>query len=242
MNFDVARAMRPDAGTIRAAPMMSHRDIATQLLQGSGHRALDVGCGKGQFTKLLAVLFADVIGIDPRADWIAQDQSAAREAGLSIDYREGVAESLPFPDATFDVVSFSNSLHHFAVFPEAITEARRVLVPGGLLYVMEPVPAGNHFEATRLVNDETEIRGAAYEALAGADGWRLETELAYRHRTSFASYDEWKRAMIDGVPKRQGIFDRADAQIRSRFESEADIENGRLAFDHLYRVNLLRKN
>jgi ubiquinone/menaquinone biosynthesis C-methylase UbiE len=241
MNFNVERAVRPDAAAISAAPMMSPSDVAAGLLADAGHRALDVGCGRGPFTQVLVGLFSDVSGIDPRGDLIARGRSAACDAGLTIDYREGVAEDLPFEAASFDAVSFSNSLHHFTDFAAAFAEARRVLVSGGLLYVMEPIPAGSYFEATRLVNDETEVRTAAYEAMSSADGWVLLTELTYRRRTSFASFAEWKALMIERSANRRKAFDRAEALIRDRFESEAEIENGRLVLDHLHRVDLLRR-
>jgi len=241
VKFDIDRAVRPDAAAIKTAPEMSNRQIVARLLEGAGRRVLDVGCGRGQFTRVLAEFFSDVSGVDPRPDLIAKAQDDAREAGTTVNFREGVAEDLPFDAAAFDVVTFSNSLHHFADFAAAFGEARRVLVAGGLLHVMEPVAAGNYFEVTRLVHEEVEVRRAAYEAMACADGWMLLDELTYRRRVSFASFEEWKMHTIETDAKRRNAFDRAEARIRDRFESQAERQDGRFFLDHLLRVDLLRR-
>ena len=91
--------------------------------------------------------------------------AAAKAAGANVEFRVASGEALPWPDATFDVVAFSNSLHHMPTPAAALAEAARALKPGGLLYVMEPVPSGNYHEATKLVNDETEVRTQAWRDL-----------------------------------------------------------------------------
>jgi len=59
------------------------------------------------------------------------------------------------------------SFHHLpvAAMRPALTEAARVLAPGGRLVAVEPLPEGTFFELTRLADDETEVRAAAYAAL-----------------------------------------------------------------------------
>ena len=88
-------------------------------------------------------------------------------------YVEGAAEALPFPDASFDVVIFFNSLHHVSAesMDAALAEAARVLRRDGLLYVQEPSAQGPAFELLRPVNDETPVRKAAQQALR-AGAWR----------------------------------------------------------------------
>lgn len=74
-------------------------------------------------------------------------------------------ENLSFADAAFETVAFSNSLHHMPHPAIALHEAVRVIKPGHLLYMTEPVPFGNCHEATNLVIDEPEIRTQSYHTL-----------------------------------------------------------------------------
>jgi trans-aconitate methyltransferase len=90
-----------------------------------GEHILDLGCGDGQLTERLAASGAIVSAIDASAEMVA----AARERGIAAD--QGKAESLPYPDASFDAV-FSNAvLHWVRGQDEMMEQVRRVLRPGG---------------------------------------------------------------------------------------------------------------
>src|SRR4051812_19726647 len=76
-------------------------------LDGRG-RLLDVGCGPGSLTLLLAPLFAAAVGIDADADMLAE---AARRGGAGVSWRQLRAEELPDGLGTFRVVTFAQSFH-----------------------------------------------------------------------------------------------------------------------------------
>lgn len=76
-------------------------------LDGTG-RLLDVGCGPGKLTVVLAPLFAEVIGIDADA---AMVEEASRRAPANATFRHLRAEELPADLGTFDVVAFAQSFH-----------------------------------------------------------------------------------------------------------------------------------
>ncbi|MFZ0339444.1 MAG: methyltransferase domain-containing protein [Terracidiphilus sp.] len=106
------------------------------LAPQAGERILDLGCGDGQLTERIAATGAVVTGIDASPNMVA----AARARG--IDAKEGSAESLPFPDQSFDAV-FSNAVLHWVRGQDAMmTEVRRVLRPGGR-FVAEMGGLGN---------------------------------------------------------------------------------------------------
>src|SRR5262249_54819061 len=80
----------------------------------------DVGCGTGGLVAHAQGLGVFAAGIDRDAGKVAEGSAAG------LDLREGQAEALPFPDGSFDLVTFENSLHHVADIGRAVSEAARV--------------------------------------------------------------------------------------------------------------------
>lgn len=243
MDDAVRRAMAPTPDEIRVLPPNSSDKLALEILRARGGRVLDVGCGTGKFTRSLAALFREVTGIDVKAKAIATAAADAAAAGVAVDFRVASGATIPYPDGWFDTVIFSNSLHHMPDAAAALGEAIRVLQPEGILYVMEPVPAGNFHEATKLVNDETVVRTQAYLALRRlpATGLEAKGETMCRSRVSFADFEQWHADQVDRDPARQALFDARPEDVRRRFEANAVREDGRFVFDQVLRVNWFRK-
>jgi SAM-dependent methyltransferase len=117
--------------------------MATRWDLGVVRTVLDVGCGVGHWSMMLAsVLPKDVrvTGIDREATWVEQASRRARDRGLSerFSYVQGSADALPFPDATFDLTTCQTVLIHLPDPAAAIREMMRVTKPGGLVAVAEP--------------------------------------------------------------------------------------------------------
>lgn len=113
------------------------RDRLVDLARvGVGESVLDVGCGTGG----LALAAKDRVGsgghvcaVDASPEMVARARRKAARAGVDVRFDTAVVESLPFPDATFDVVLSSLMLHHLTDEGrrEGIGEVGRVLKPGG---------------------------------------------------------------------------------------------------------------
>lgn len=106
-----------------------------------GHRVLDVACGTG----LVAVQAAKILGgaenitcLDPSEGMLA----VARKK-LNATFVQGRAESMPFPDDSFDFLTMGYALRHVSDLVTTFREYRRVLKPGGKLLILEVTkPAG----------------------------------------------------------------------------------------------------
>lgn len=125
------------------------REVFTRLaaLSGvrSGHRVLDVGCGTGYLTRILAPVVGpdgQVTGVDPSTPMI---EYARRRAPANCSYLVGEGQALDLPDAAFDTVVSSLAVHHMpaAARGAALREMFRVLRPGGRLLIAEFRPPAN---------------------------------------------------------------------------------------------------
>jgi ubiquinone/menaquinone biosynthesis C-methylase UbiE len=97
------------------------------VVAGKQMRLLDVATGPGYVAAAAAARGAQVTGLDFAAAMVAE--ATRRYPG--IQFREGDAEALPFPDASFDAVTMSFGLLHLGQPDRALAEACRVLRPGG---------------------------------------------------------------------------------------------------------------
>jgi 2-polyprenyl-3-methyl-5-hydroxy-6-metoxy-1,4-benzoquinol methylase len=103
---------------------------------GSGAgRVLDLGCGDGALAARMAAQGAVVTGVDPSPAAIERAREAHPDMTWALPAEDG---RLPVGDASFDVVTCVNVLQHVADTQMLMSEARRVLVPGGLFVTAVP--------------------------------------------------------------------------------------------------------
>ena len=107
-----------------------------------GMKVLDIGCGTGNQAIPAARAGADVTGVDIATNLLEQARRRAHQEKLTIDFREGDAEDLPFADHSFDVV-YSMFGAMFAPRPDRVAaEMKRVTKPGGLIAMANWTPEG----------------------------------------------------------------------------------------------------
>jgi SAM-dependent methyltransferase len=95
---------------------------------GPDRTAVDLGAGTGKFTPLLLATGAHVIAVEP----VPAMRARLAEIAAAVEIRDGVAEALPLPDASADVIVCAQAFHWFATHA-ALAEMRRVLKIGGRL-------------------------------------------------------------------------------------------------------------
>lgn len=128
---------------------------------------LDVGCGVGHWAQVLAPALpveANVIGVDRDPFWVekATKRAATRNLSHRFQYRLSEAQSLPFPDASFDLVTCQTLLIHVADPRAVIAEMVRVVRPGGLVLAAEP----NNVSSSLVLNS-IRLDDSVEEVLAG---------------------------------------------------------------------------
>ena len=101
-------------------------------------RVLDIGTGAGHTALALAPHVSSVVLTDPVATMLATARRLSAEAGVrNADFVEAIAERLPFPDASFDIVTTRLAAHHFDDVPLAFREVARVLRRGGVFIFVD---------------------------------------------------------------------------------------------------------
>ena len=142
-----------------------------------GKRVLDVGCGpRGSLE--WADMAVERVGVDPLADRYRRLGTDLHE----MSYVQAGAESLPFPDGSFDVVSSLNSLDHVDDVERAIAEIVRVADPAGTILLITEIDRPATW---------TEPQEFGADVLARFEGWRVEQERRVRMTGEiYASLDE----------------------------------------------------
>jgi SAM-dependent methyltransferase len=205
--------------------------IAAALRGAAGARVLDLGCGGGHVSYRAAPHVAEVVACDVTAAMLEAVAATAAERGLAnITVRQGAAESLPFADASFDVVLSRFSAHHWQNLEAGLRQARRVSRPGGwAMFIDSVTPADalldTHLQAIELLRDASHVRNygvAEWVAALARSGFALEGITPRRLRLEFASWTARTRTPAGHAASILALQAGAPAIVREHFGVAAD--------------------
>jgi demethylmenaquinone methyltransferase / 2-methoxy-6-polyprenyl-1,4-benzoquinol methylase len=114
--------------------------LVSRVETGPGETVLDVACGTGAVAiELARRRGSEVVGIDQSPEMLAEGRRRVEQAGLAhlIRLKEGRAEELPFPDASFDALTFTYLLRYVDDPAAVLMELARVVRPGGTIAMLE---------------------------------------------------------------------------------------------------------
>lgn len=221
----------------------SKTQVLAQHVPLEGARVIDIGAGEGELVRWMRQKGADAVGVE--CGPVMLERALAADPDNANSYVDAGAQDLPFEDASADALTFCYSLHHVPVadMPTAVTEAARVLKPGGVMYVIEPIPAGPGFEVARLIDDETVVRGHAQDALTHADDAGLEMISSERFFSeySYPDFDAWERHVVGIDPERAELMAEHRDEVEQRFHTHGRQDGGRFWFVQENDVKVLQR-
>jgi SAM-dependent methyltransferase len=198
-------------------------EIYHRLLSLDNKNILELGCGSAEITRDIATS-----GVGRKVTALEVDQ-LAHEKTLQITDLPNVtfglagAQEIPLEDESVDVVFMFKSLHHVPVelMAQSMQEIRRVLKPGGLLYISEPVFAGDFNEILRLFHDEQKVREAAFNTVKKAVDEGLFTlieETFFNSPMNFDSFEDFENKVIKVTHTSHALDENVYQQVKHRFE------------------------
>ena len=206
-------------------------------------RIIELGCGAAQLSRNLLTRFpaceVSALEVDER-----QHAKNLLKPEARLNFLQAGAQAIPFAAEQFDLALMLKSLHHVPLnlLQQALAELRRVLRPGGLLYVSEPVFAGTHNEIMRLFHDEERVRAAALLAVqqAVASGaWEQVAEVFFDMPVRYRDFAEFEQRLIANTYLDHQLDTATLSAVRARFEPHMGADGA--YFERPMRVNLLRK-
>ena len=219
-------------------------EIYNHLLSLDNKHILELGCGSADITRSIATSGAGRRVTALEVDEIAHEKNLQMADLPNVVFGLSGAQEIPLEDESVDVVFMFKSLHHVPVdlMEASIHEIRRVLKPGGLAYISEPVFAGDFNEILRLFHDEEIVRQAAFNVLKKAvdDGvFELVEEIFFNSPGKFESFSEFENDTIKATHASHRLDDELYAQVKQRFEQHIGDDGAH--FLNPMRVDLLRR-
>ena len=131
-----------DYGKVGVTLMLMAELLAEAADLKAGQKVLDIASGNGNASLAAARRFTEVTAIDYVPMLLEEGRQRAEAEGLTVDFREGDAENLPFEDASFDVALSTLGVMFAPDQQKAASELLRVVKPGGAIAMANWVPDG----------------------------------------------------------------------------------------------------
>lgn len=211
--------------------------VCREIGDASGQTILDIGCGTGDLCRALAGCGANITGIDPGENAIAQ----AIELGGDADYRVATLDDLDASANSFDVVIFCTSLHHIPDMAEALQGAIKLVKNTGKIIIVEPQPDDPLYPVYRWLDDEKEVQSQAQNAIdeiidAGQVSRTKTLYLSKKYR--YASLDHLINDMME-VDASRSLSDEARKAMASAYDATMQHDNDGDYIDHWYRLDVM---
>lgn len=219
-------------------------EIIDRSLPLSGADVLELGCGRAWMTRKIAELYQPRKLIATEVDQRQHEKNRLIDDLPGVTFVYGGVEAIDLPDNSIDVALMLKSLHHvpLELMKQGLQEIARVLKPGGLAYISEPVYEGDFNDILKLFNDEKAVREAAFSAICDsvASGHlELAEQIFFNSPGHYDNFADFEDRMLNVTHTDHQIDDALYQQIKAAFNRHMK-EDG-ADFLKPSRVDLLRK-
>lgn len=181
--------------------------------------ALDVATGAGFTALAFAPYVRSMTGLDVSTGMLAQARQRAAEQGITnATFLEGAAESLPFPDAHFDLVTCRMAPHHFLDIAQFAREVARVLKPGGRFLLADTTTPDDAPELEAWQNGVEALRDPSHVRNYTPRAWRALLENAGLNVEQIDTTGGIPITLNDWIVK-AGCTPEQSAAVRAQFET-----------------------
>lgn len=211
----------------------------------AGQRLVELGCGRAETTRKLAETFPELEIIATEVDPLQHAKNAAIEDLPNVSFRFGGAQKIELPNQSVNFVVMLKSLHHVPVewMQQSLEEINRILVAGGLAFILEPVYAGEFNRILRIFNDEQEVRADAFAAIESSVAmgkFDLVEQFFFDSIVRFEDFADYETRIMAATHLHLSIDDATREQTFAAFESYVD-RHGLAEFRAPTRVDLLKR-
>lgn len=219
-------------------------EIYESLLALDGKEILELGCGNADITRQIATGGRDRRITATEVDQVQHRQNLLIDDLPNVTFIEAGSQAIPAENNRYDLAFMFKSLHHVPteMMAAAMSELSRVLKPGGMAYISEPVFDGNFNEMLRLFHDEEQVRKAAFEAIKVAVEERrfsLVKQVFFNLPIQFANFSDFADKVINVSHTEHRLSEELLAQVKERFMENRQQDS--FKFLQPIRVDLLQK-
>jgi len=219
-------------------------EMYNRLLTLDNKHILELGCGAAIKTRNIATTGANRKLTALEVDEIAHQKNLQITDLPNVTFVLAGAQDIPLNDDSVDVVFMFKSLHHvpLELMEPSMQEIRRVLKPGGLAYISEPIFSFFFNEILRLFHDEQKVREAAFSTIKSAVDEGLFTLLEqnfFNSPTRYENFAEFENKIINATHSHHALDDELFQRVKQCFEAHLG-DDGAHFFSPV-RVDLLQK-
>ena len=201
-------------------------EIYNRLLELDGKHILELGCGCAEITRDIASAGVDRKITALEVDEIAHEKNLQITDLPNVTFGLSGAQAIPLEDESVDVAFMFKSLHHVPLdlMEPSMQEIRRVLKPAGLVYISEPVFAGDFNEILRLFHDEQKVREAAFSIIKKVvdEGlFNLVDETFFNSPMKFENFTDFENKVLNVTHTNYALDENVYSLVKQRFEDHA---------------------
>jgi len=201
-------------------------EIYNRLLELDGKHILELGCGCAEITRDIASAGVDRKITALEVDEIAHEKNLQITDLPNVTFALSGAQAIPLENESVDMAFMFKSLHHVPLnlMEPSMREIRRVLKPGGLAYISEPIFAGDFNEILRLFHDEQKVREAAFSIIKKVvdEGlFNLVDETFFNSPMKFENFTDFENKVLNVTHTNYALDENVYSLVKQRFEDHA---------------------